>query len=40
MNAFSEEVIFRGSLLAGLGGAIDLRQAVWAAAAYFGIAHF
>ena len=40
MNAFSEEVAFRGSLLAGLGGAIDLRQAVWAAAAYFGIAHF
>ena len=40
MNAFSEEMIFRGSLLAGLSDVIDPRQAIWVAAVYFGIAHY
>ena len=40
MNAFSEEMTFRAALIAGLENSIGSRQAVYVAAAFFGLAHF
>lgn len=40
MNAFSEEVSYRSSMIATTEGALGSRQAVWLAAVFFGIGHF
>lgn len=40
MNAFSEEVTYRASLLATLEDPIGSRQAMWLAAVFFGIGHY
>ncbi len=40
LNAFSEEVTYRGSMLAGLEGVVGPQQALWNSALYFGIAHY
>ncbi len=40
MNAFSEEFVFRGALLAPLLAAVGRRQGVLLTAVYFGLAHF
>lgn len=40
MNAFNEEMTYRSSLLAGLENVVGARQAVWIAAAFFGIGHY
>ncbi|MGO8837813.1 MAG: CPBP family intramembrane glutamic endopeptidase [Limisphaerales bacterium] len=40
MNAFAEELMFRGALLASLLSAVGRRQAVLLTAAFFGIAHY
>jgi membrane protease YdiL (CAAX protease family) len=40
MNAFSEELTYRSTLLAGLEPALGGRQALWMAALYFGLGHY
>jgi hypothetical protein len=40
MNAFSEEVSFRASLLGTLREVIHPRQALWLTAVFFGLAHY
>jgi hypothetical protein len=40
MNAFSEELTYRASLLAGLEPVIGSRQAVWNTALFFGLGHY
>ena len=40
MNAFSEEMTYRATLLAGLEPAIGARHALWIAALFFGIGHY
>ena len=40
MNAFSEEMTYRASLLAGLEPVLGYRQSLWITAAFFGIAHY
>jgi membrane protease YdiL (CAAX protease family) len=40
MNAFSEELTYRASLLGVLNGLIAPRQALFLTAAFFGLAHY
>lgn len=40
MNAFSEEMTYRASLLAGLEKAVGSRQALWVTAIFFGLGHY
>jgi hypothetical protein len=40
LNAFSEEVTFRATVIGSLEDAVGPRNALWIAAAFFGIAHF
>ncbi|MBN1259336.1 MAG: CPBP family intramembrane metalloprotease, partial [Anaerolineae bacterium] len=40
MNAFSEELSYRASLLAGLEPVIGSQQALWNAAVFFGLGHY
>jgi membrane protease YdiL (CAAX protease family) len=40
MNAFSEEMTYRATLLAGLEPAVGARQALWIAALFFGLGHY
>jgi membrane protease YdiL (CAAX protease family) len=40
MNAFSEEVSYRSSLISTSEDAVGSRQAIWLSAAFFGIGHF
>jgi membrane protease YdiL (CAAX protease family) len=40
MNAFSEEMTYRASLLAGLEPALGPRQALWNTALFFGLGHY
>lgn len=39
-NAFSEEMTYRASLLAGLAPAVGARPALWMTAAFFGLGHY
>lgn len=40
MNAFSEEMTYRASLLAGLEQAVGSHQALWITAIFFGLGHY
>jgi len=40
MNAFSEEMTYRASLLAGLEHVIGPQQALWLTAVFFGLGHY
>jgi membrane protease YdiL (CAAX protease family) len=40
LNAFSEELTYRSSLLAGLGPVVGPGAALWASAAFFGLGHY
>lgn len=40
MNAFSEEMTYRSTMLAGLEPVVGPRQALWLAAGFFGLGHY
>jgi hypothetical protein len=40
MNAFSEEMTYRASLMAGLEPAVGEQAALWSTAVFFGIGHY
>jgi membrane protease YdiL (CAAX protease family) len=40
MNAFSEEMTYRASLLAGLEPTLGWRQSLWITALFFGLGHY